>query len=669
MAESSSSRCNEADELELSPPINRTSKPKSSKQKEVIHEVIDVDMDEESQEVMLTDHEFDTSAKGKEVMSNSSGGLNGLANDESGDYVDDDASSDLYYDEDDDTYYDDILYEEEPATLESHFDHMDIPPGVEASFPWLQGFPEYDAKVPSVSTSTQASTKLQSDLNSSDSSSPLVYPQTTDLSTLWVNSVTDDETDVDKYSNGKLPTIWSDHPGLGKTKSLQPYTSLLLHNTNKEPFLHSYGKSNRKPRSSSSSLYSGHYHSQFPPSYPASCDGSGSYPIPNLIMPGLPAKNLGVGMYMPMWMPANVPGPSLSASGYMNGVLVFPPGMAQDPVDNLIGASRVEATPVPAKVVEQKNLVEVLHNFDNFKKFDVVEDYSDHHYAKNGSSDKQLPKNWAKRIQEEWKILEKDLPDEVLVRVYEGRMDLLRAVIIGAEGTPYHGGLFFFDVFFPSSYPNVPPHVHYHSRGLRINPNLYNCGKVCLSLLNTWGGSQKEKWIPGVSTMLQVLVSIQGLILNAKPYFNEPGYADMSGSMIGEKKSSEYNERTFMYNLQTMGYNMRRPPKHFEDFVVGYFCKNSHGILVSCRAYLNGAQVGSLDKGKVQDVDADHAVGKSCSQEFKSSLALFMTTLINQFRTIGAKDCDEFLYLTELEKERATAAKPVSGPLPLDFSV
>ena len=36
-------------------------------------------------------------------------------------------------------------------------------------------------------------------------------------------------------------------------------------------------------------------------------------------------------------------------------------------------------------------------------------------------------------------------------------MDLLRAVIVGAEGTPYHDGLFFFDVFFPSSYPNVPP--------------------------------------------------------------------------------------------------------------------------------------------------------------------------------------------------------------------
>ncbi|KAL0301175.1 UNVERIFIED_CONTAM: putative ubiquitin-conjugating enzyme E2 26 [Sesamum calycinum] len=232
-------------------------------------------------------------------------------------------------------------------------------------------------------------------------------------------------------------------------------------------------------------------------------------------------------------------------------------------------------------------------------------------------------------------------------------MDLLRAVIIGAEGTPYHDGLFFFDVFFPSSYPNVPPHVHYHSGGLRINPNLYNCGKVCLSLLNTWSGSQKEKWIPGVSTMLQVLVSIQGLILNAKPYFNEPGYANLSGSVSGEKKSLEYNERTFIYSLQTMVYNMRRPPKYFEDFVVGHFCKHGRDILVSCKAYLDGAQVGCLAKGGVQDVDEGD---KSCSQQFKNNLAEFITILVNTFLEIGAKDCQEFLSLAQKETGQATTA-------------
>ena len=45
----------------------------------------------------------------------------------------------------------------------------------------------------------------------------------------------------------------------------------------------------------------------------------------------------------------------------------------------------------------------------------------------------------------------------IFVRAYESRMDLLRAVIIGADGTPYHDGLFFFDIFFPDTYPSVPP--------------------------------------------------------------------------------------------------------------------------------------------------------------------------------------------------------------------
>lgn len=46
---------------------------------------------------------------------------------------------------------------------------------------------------------------------------------------------------------------------------------------------------------------------------------------------------------------------------------------------------------------------------------------------------------------------------QIFVKVYEDRMDLLRAVIIGPKGTPYHNGLFFFDVCFPSTYPSRPP--------------------------------------------------------------------------------------------------------------------------------------------------------------------------------------------------------------------
>ncbi|KAK7317700.1 hypothetical protein RJT34_02140 [Clitoria ternatea] len=268
-------------------------------------------------------------------------------------------------------------------------------------------------------------------------------------------------------------------------------------------------------------------------------------------------------------------------------------------------------------------------------------------------------KSWAKRIQEEWKVLEKDLPDSIFVRVYESRIDLLRAVIIGAEGTPYHDGLFFFDVFFPNGYPNVPPEVHYHSGGVRLNPNLYSCGKVCLSLLNTWAGNKNEKWLPGVSTILQVVVSIQGLILNTKPYFNEPGYAHLSGSTDGEMRSLQYNDETFILSIRTMVYVIRRPPKNFEDFVIGHFCSRAHDILVASKAYMEGAQVGCLVKGGVQDVDQGD---KSCSKQFKMSLAAYVDMLVREFIRIGAKDCEKFL-------PPSTTVKKKLGELPLAATV
>jgi ubiquitin-conjugating enzyme E2 O len=103
--------------------------------------------------------------------------------------------------------------------------------------------------------------------------------------------------------------------------------------------------------------------------------------------------------------------------------------------------------------------------------------------------------------------------------------------------------------------------VNYRSGGLRLNPNLYDSGKVCLSLLNTWSGHGCEKWNPSNSTMLQVLVSIQALVLNAKPYFNEPGYAASANTPQGEKMSMAYNESTFLLSCRTMLYSLRNPPK------------------------------------------------------------------------------------------------------------
>ncbi|KAG7348884.1 ubiquitin-conjugating enzyme [Nitzschia inconspicua] len=143
-----------------------------------------------------------------------------------------------------------------------------------------------------------------------------------------------------------------------------------------------------------------------------------------------------------------------------------------------------------------------------------------------------------KRLLAELNALENDLPSypraSIWIRFDEDSPQYLR-VLMSAPlpgPSPYSGGVFTFDVFIPPTYPQDPPLVSLLTTGggtVRFGPNLYACGKVCLSLLGTWAG---PKWSPKHSTLLQVLVSIQGLILGVEhPYFLEPGHGGWEGTV------------------------------------------------------------------------------------------------------------------------------------------
>ena len=94
------------------------------------------------------------------------------------------------------------------------------------------------------------------------------------------------------------------------------------------------------------------------------------------------------------------------------------------------------------------------------------------------------------------------------------------AMIVGPHDTPYFGGYYFFELYYPANYPYSPPHVVFctNAERIRFNPNLYITGKVCLSLLNTWRG---EQWTScqSISSVLLTLCTV--LIKN--PLLNEPG--------------------------------------------------------------------------------------------------------------------------------------------------
>ncbi|KAM3964473.1 LOW QUALITY PROTEIN: (E3-independent) E2 ubiquitin-conjugating enzyme UBE2O [Aphomia sociella] len=173
------------------------------------------------------------------------------------------------------------------------------------------------------------------------------------------------------------------------------------------------------------------------------------------------------------------------------------------------------------------------------------------------------PKSFYSAVKREIKLLKSDLPPGVWVRGYMDRMDLLSVMIAGPTKTPYEGGLFVFDVQLGGEYPRAPPLCHYHSYCTdRLNPNLYEDGKVCVSLLGTWSGRGVEVWGKD-SSLLQVIVSLQGLILNAEPYFNEAGYEKQKGTQQGKENSRMYNEMVLLKLVQSMTKMVMNPPEPF----------------------------------------------------------------------------------------------------------
>ena len=206
--------------------------------------------------------------------------------------------------------------------------------------------------------------------------------------------------------------------------------------------------------------------------------------------------------------------------------------------------------------------------------------FSDYHFSRQLSeSATSLASKQLRRLAQEFCSFDDNLPlsesSTVWVRSLADRVDALKFAISGPEGTPYENGLFIFDAFFPSTYPKTPPSVNLCTTGggsVRFNPNLYNCGKVCLSLLGTWPGTATESWNEHHSTFLQVLVSIQSLVLVSDPYFNEPGYQSTIGTTTGNAQSEAYNLNIKIQTINhAMLHHLQHPEPGFEEVIRQHF--------------------------------------------------------------------------------------------------
>jgi ubiquitin-conjugating enzyme E2 Z len=161
------------------------------------------------------------------------------------------------------------------------------------------------------------------------------------------------------------------------------------------------------------------------------------------------------------------------------------------------------------------------------------------------------------------------------------------AMIIGPSDTPYQHGFYFFEITFPSTYPFMPPNVKFITsdpyKPTRLHPNLYIEGKVCLSILGTWGGPE---WTSAL-TIGEVLITIKSL-MTQHTLRNEPGYekyADTNSQLQNYDRIIEYR------NMVITEYYLReiKNISHidvFADVIFEYFLTNIDKYMNTIDGYI-----------------------------------------------------------------------------------
>jgi len=132
-----------------------------------------------------------------------------------------------------------------------------------------------------------------------------------------------------------------------------------------------------------------------------------------------------------------------------------------------------------------------------------------------------MSSNQTKRLQKDIKaIMENTETSGIHYWADENDISKGKALIFGPEDTPYAHGAYFFDLQF-NNFPFEPPKVAFKSyyNGIRLHPNLYVDGKVCLSLLGTFSG---PSWT-ATHTIFSIFLAISS-ILTKQAIQNEPNH-------------------------------------------------------------------------------------------------------------------------------------------------
>lgn len=116
------------------------------------------------------------------------------------------------------------------------------------------------------------------------------------------------------------------------------------------------------------------------------------------------------------------------------------------------------------------------------------------------------------RLSKEYASILKNTPpgeEPIAKLVNENDMSKWIGRIKGPEGTPYEGGIFYFNITIKNDYPFRPPKVKAKTK--IYHPNIENKpnGDICLDILN-------EEWSPALS-IEKLLISLSSLLGDPNP--------------------------------------------------------------------------------------------------------------------------------------------------------
>jgi ubiquitin-conjugating enzyme E2 Z len=213
-------------------------------------------------------------------------------------------------------------------------------------------------------------------------------------------------------------------------------------------------------------------------------------------------------------------------------------------------------------------------------------------------------------------------PDGMYLYVDKKNIKNQYALIIGLEGTPYFGGFFFFEIKYPDDYPKNSPSVNLLTidSKVRFNPNLYENGKVCLSILGTWQG---PSWTPVMNIRL-VLDSIRSL-MSEFPIRNEPGFENYKPDC---NASIEYNQYLIFNTYKVAILDVL--DNRFEN-ISSLFTKEIENEMIKNKTRLLNDLLSYESIYGKKEVDAKIYFMKKTKLDFPDILEKFKKKIVNKF--------------------------------------